>query len=308
MNEHVSSERHHNDQLNLKTLGDQELLKRVRELVTLERQTLNQLLDYLQEVQNRRLFADLGYSSLFNFLLHEHGYSRAAAYRRVSALKMVQKVPEAKELISRGEVNLTVMALTHQHTKKQSPQKTREILESVKGQNKEQAEKTLFEARLIEPTRKRDVAKRESKSTTRVHISLDDETFELLKELKAIKGLDNNEALKLSLKTTLKSLKASIQKSALKTAKKSPSKAKARTRYIPASIKNRIRLRADHRCEFPGCTERRHLEFEHIIPYSLGGTHTVENLKLYCRSHNQRSAIKTLGLQKMGGYLNGNEN
>lgn len=39
-----------------------------------------------------------------------------------------------------------------------------------------------------------------------------------------------------------------------------------------------------------GATE--YLEFDHVIPYSLGGATSVQNLQLLCRGYNQRKGAR----------------
>ncbi|OFZ49759.1 MAG: hypothetical protein A2381_18080 [Bdellovibrionales bacterium RIFOXYB1_FULL_37_110] len=46
------------------------------------------------------------------------------------------------------------------------------------------------------------------------------------------------------------------------------------------------------------------LEYEHIIPFAMGGTNDVSNIKIYCANCNKRKAIKDFGLEKMDQYLN----
>jgi hypothetical protein len=73
------------------------------------------------------------------------------------------------------------------------------------------------------------------------------------------------------------------------------------TRHIPAPLKHLVWIRDRGRCTFKTkthtCGSRYGLEFEHLQPFALGGTHTPENLTLRCRTHNQWSAIK-YGLNK----------
>ena len=78
-------------------------------------------------------------------------------------------------------------------------------------------------------------------------------------------------------------------------------------RSIPISVKNAIVIRSEKQCEYVGqngvrCKERRNLEFEHIVPYSRGGGHTVSNCKLFCRNHNLRESIKIMP-QQMKKYI-----
>ena len=43
------------------------------------------------------------------------------------------------------------------------------------------------------------------------------------------------------------------------------------------------------------CSERRFLEFDHVLPVARGGPSTVDNVRLCCRVHNQDAARRVLG-------------
>jgi len=63
------------------------------------------------------------------------------------------------------------------------------------------------------------------------------------------------------------------------------------SRYIPDDVKEAVWERDKGRCAFISkkgrwCTERRFLEFHHIIPFAWKGPTTVDNLELRCRTHN----------------------
>jgi len=68
-----------------------------------------------------------------------------------------------------------------------------------------------------------------------------------------------------------------------------PSRAPAPgSRHIPAEVKRAVWLRDLGRCTFVGanhrrCTARGFLEFDHIVPFAVGGEATVENLRLLCK-------------------------
>src|SRR5262245_33282837 len=63
------------------------------------------------------------------------------------------------------------------------------------------------------------------------------------------------------------------------------------SRYIPKEIRKAVWERDQGRCAFVStkgrwCTERRWLEFHHIIPFAWRGETSVDNLELRCRTHN----------------------
>jgi hypothetical protein len=63
------------------------------------------------------------------------------------------------------------------------------------------------------------------------------------------------------------------------------------SRYIPLEIKNAVWERDQGHCAFVArngrqCSERRWIEFHHVVPFAWGGESTVENIELRCRTHN----------------------
>ncbi|NUM89767.1 MAG: HNH endonuclease, partial [Bdellovibrionales bacterium] len=70
---------------------------------------------------------------------------------------------------------------------------------------------------------------------------------------------------------------------------------------VNASLRRLIWQKARNRRE--NCHSRHALEIDHRIHRAHGGTNTPENLRLLCRSCNQRAAIQTLGLKKIEPHL-----
>ena len=60
---------------------------------------------------------------------------------------------------------------------------------------------------------------------------------------------------------------------------------------IPAAVRREVYGRDGGRCAFIArggrrCNDRRFIEFHHVLPVSVGGKSTVENIQLRCRAHN----------------------
>jgi hypothetical protein len=58
-----------------------------------------------------------------------------------------------------------------------------------------------------------------------------------------------------------------------------------------AEVRRAVAARDEGRCTYVApsghrCSERRFLEFHHIVPYAAGGRATVDNIQLRCRAHN----------------------
>ena len=65
-------------------------------------------------------------------------------------------------------------------------------------------------------------------------------------------------------------------------------------RYISQATKHAVWQRDGSRC--CQCGSIHNLNLDHIHPVALGGTSSIENLRLLCFSCNQRQAIITFGL------------
>ena len=57
------------------------------------------------------------------------------------------------------------------------------------------------------------------------------------------------------------------------------------SRAIPGAVRSRVFQRDGHRCVIAGCNSRTRLQPHHLIPYSQGGTHDLENLITVCWYH-----------------------
>jgi hypothetical protein len=78
--------------------------------------------------------------------------------------------------------------------------------------------------------------------------------------------------------------------------------APALKRRISAAVRRLVWERAESRCEH--CHSQHALQIDHRTPLSLGGTSAPENLRLLCRTCNQRAAINRLGMSKMESFIN----
>lgn len=91
-------------------LTNDELLAKAKKLVQQERVILVEILHHLLIINDKKLYLQIGFKSLFDFCTKELGYSEAAAYRRIQAMKLLKAVPEVKQKVLNGSVNLTQLA------------------------------------------------------------------------------------------------------------------------------------------------------------------------------------------------------
>ncbi len=77
------------------------------------------------------------------------------------------------------------------------------------------------------------------------------------------------------------------------------------SRYIPAGIRQEVWMRDGGCCSFrqplsgEKCESRIRIQYDHIVPFAMGGTHNVANIRLLCHRHNQWHAIQSYGPNKI---------
>ncbi|MGZ3780263.1 MAG: HNH endonuclease [Pseudobdellovibrionaceae bacterium] len=79
----------------------------LKNLVAKERKLLHVILEHINEVEVRKIFLERAYSSMYEYLVKELGYSGSAAMRRLEAARLLKRVPSLSEKIQDGSVNLS---------------------------------------------------------------------------------------------------------------------------------------------------------------------------------------------------------
>ena len=91
-------------------LSDDRLLERTKELSGIEHHLEVVVIDHLREIQKRRLYLRRGFSSLFDYAVRELGYSDAAAWRRIKAMRLCAEVEGVRERLQNGTMTLNAAA------------------------------------------------------------------------------------------------------------------------------------------------------------------------------------------------------
>ena len=136
----------------LRTIDAPSLLKNTKTLVNEERRITLELIDHLREIERRLLFAELGYGSLFEFVVKHLGLSEGSAQRRISAMRLSRDIPEAKVSLANGDLSLSNAAKLHSVFRSEKkahgslPQEVKlDILKSVSGMSQKECELKLYE-------------------------------------------------------------------------------------------------------------------------------------------------------------------
>ncbi len=284
------------------------------------------LLEHLAEIDRRRLYAEMGFPSLWVYVHELLGYSESQTSDRVNAMRLMMKIPEVKNELESGKISLTTTAklATHVRREKTSTSETLNLLSAISGKSSREVEQYLAQNSVVDF--KMDKLKSITPQTTRIIIDVDLEFLELInrvRELKGHPGTSTQELLKVSMQNLVKKHEIKPSKVSSKNHQQKEYNeielpapevkthiAEDDSRYIPTHIRTKIRLRSGDQCEFVDhstqrrCNCKTKLEFDHIIPYSLGGQTTFENLRHFCSSHNKLSAIRQFGRSHMSLYLN----
>ncbi|MNL22833.1 hypothetical protein D3C87_1441930 [compost metagenome] len=295
-------------------------------MVRRERQIVECMIWHLQEVQDRKLFIQMGYTSLFECLVQHFKYSEPVAYTRISALKIINAVPEAAEALNSGEVSLTTLSLTQSFIRKQeketgekvSKEQKVQYLESIKNKSTQEVKQVLAE---ISPTPELplDKVKYLDGKHAQLLSTVDKSLLEKIEHLKALISHENltpthNDILNIALDAAIekiekkKGLSSRPQKliaEPVPTAASINTKSKNTTqsfsvknsRYISRSVKTFVVQRSQHQCEFihsdgKRCSSKFQLQFDHIKAFSKGGLSELSNIQNLCRTHNAYKGSK----------------
>jgi hypothetical protein len=262
-----------------------------------ERVTLIQIIEHLEELNRRRGYALKGHSTMFKYLTRELGYSEAAAGRRISALKLVKRVPEAKKLIADGDLNLSTIPKVHSFLNDETSanQSQRDVLNLFKGKTASECDELLAERNIKPP--KKDVKRSTGVDGYRLSINMKKETFQKMEKLKSITGKYKTDELLDYV------FDIALRREETKKRSTRASKGSKNQRYFTAAVKKSVYIRSGGKCEYKNCDEERYLEYDHVLPAALGGTNEHSNCRVLCRAHNQLAAIEVFGQVKMDHYL-----
>src|SRR5262245_3984400 len=99
----------------LSSLSDDALLSGLDALCAEGHRLTARTIAYLVEVEHRSLHLKAACSSLFDFCVRRLGLSEGAAYRRITAARLVKDHPQLLARIETGEVHLSTLTLLRDH-------------------------------------------------------------------------------------------------------------------------------------------------------------------------------------------------
>lgn len=322
----------------IRGLGDDELLAALLGLVRRDNELLAELLAHLAELDQRRLYLDLGFPSLHAYCTTALGMCESSAGRRITAARICRKFPDLLPRVAKGELHLSALCSMSPHLDWNNAP---ELIELCKYQSRRKVDEIL--AARFPRADVREKVRLEPLSVDRygLHFTIDAEALQELEQVRALArhrlpGGELAELFKLAMRT----LRIALEKQRFSAGKKprvrkatgassppsgteddstpAPGQAvSAGAEHPPAEVAKavvarrpsaevarEVYARDQGQCTFVApdgrrCCAREFVEFDHIDPCAAGGEPTAENLRLRCRAHNQLYARQYYGDQHM---------
>jgi len=297
----------------LSVVEDNKLLINLKNLVEKERRVTALILAHLDEVQRRRLYAQEGCGSLFDYCVRVLKYTEGAAARRISAMKLIRTVPETEKAIEEGRLSLTNAAMVQNFLNREKKEQGREylkdeklsLLSQIESKTSRECEKIL--AGISPKSVRREMEWAINSNEYEVRFVVSTEFMQKIQQVKTLishKVINPGYAELFEYLTEQFLLRNNLTNETVKRAA-----VNSEGRYIPQSLRRLVWQRDGGTCQYISansgrkCESRFQLEVDHIVPVSQGGNTSPENLRLLCRQHNAWSAIEILGKKVMKKYL-----
>lgn len=274
------------------------------------------LLECLHAVETRRVFAERGYSSLFDYVHRGLGYSESHASERVRAMRLTFQIPEIKTQLAQGALTLTSVARIASHAKRE--QLTSAAITALAQTAAHQSVREVDRLLVSQSTHTQPVerVRAVSPKLTELKLQVSAEFMALLSEAQELEpnpGATLTQVLETALFTHLaqkRKLRAKTDSTFPIPEKTSPLLSTAvgahapRSRHVPRATQRALWHHSKGQCQFTDpatqtrCTSRRALQIEHVRSFAKGGTLARENLRHYCPAHNRLTAIQEFGATK----------
>ena len=176
--------------MDLSLISNSELLKRLEKLACIERKITHLILWHINEVESRRLYAELGFDSMFKYLTQSLGYGEDSAYRRLQAARLLKQAPKVAEKLESGALNLTQLTQVQKCIKQELKEGRKVDLKTTEAVLEKIENKTSFETlkclakEFNQPIQIQETVKPQQDNSVRLEITFTEEQMEILKKAK----------------------------------------------------------------------------------------------------------------------------
>ncbi|WP_415061771.1 HNH endonuclease [Bdellovibrio sp.] len=136
--------------MNFTQISNNELIFRMEKLVRSERKITHLVLLHIAEIEERKLFVEMGYDGMYAYLTRGLGYSEGSAYRRLQSARLLKQIPSVAQKIEEGHLNLTQLTQVQKCLKESakageniSTERTLDVLNKLENKNSWETQKTL---------------------------------------------------------------------------------------------------------------------------------------------------------------------
>ena len=129
-----------NSQIAVASLSSSDLLSDTRELVRKSHWIEAQLLVYLGEIDERKLYLEWSFSSMFAFCVAELNFSEDVACNRINVARVARRVPGVLEALRAGRVHLAGLRVLARYL---TPENHAEVLAEATGKSKSRIEELV---------------------------------------------------------------------------------------------------------------------------------------------------------------------
>ena len=269
------------------------------------------------EIMHKKLYQDLGYSSMLNYATDALEFSQSKAYYYISMSKSLEVLPETKKAITSGDIGWSQV---REITKVATPETEKQWLDEARNSTQKELAVKTSRARKQATNKSQPelipsepLPKAEPKISTSLSFSVEQiERFNALIEKMRKQGeTGSREELLIKALTDSTSENSTRVESAPSTQiviRHCPECGKAETgageigqndlekvycdaqvlengrnrSTIRPSVRREVLTRDNHTCQGKGCSSKRYLEVHHKVPRALGGNNSSENLITLC--------------------------
>ena len=303
-----------------------EILAELKDLLSRERVTLVPILERIAKIEERNLYLELGYDSMWAFLKRELGQSEAMIHYRLASSRMLRRFPQVAEPLRDGRLCMTVLASL---AKVLTEENVDQLIAEAMGKPTTEVKRIVrrFDPKPI-PTDVMTEAPRSSEvlatpttqpvhavakpaqtevlteSLFRVHMTVDQEYVDLLKKIRGelshkLPGASDFELLK----ECMRIADQECEKKKGIVDKPRADKVAADGK-ISQSVKRIVRKRDQGKCQWRSedggiCGSTYRVQFHHKQDRGKGGLGTPGNVILLCQKHNLLAAEISWGEEQM---------
>ncbi|WP_413613084.1 DUF222 domain-containing protein [Bdellovibrio sp. HCB-110] len=179
--------------MSLQNISNSELISRMEKLVRTERKITHLILLHILEIDERKLYAEMGFDSMYAYLTRGLGYSESSAYRRLQSARLLKQVPAVAEKLEEGSLNLSQLTQVQKCLKEQSQNSgqllsasaTMRVLEKIENKNTFETEKVLA-IEFDHPIQIHESIKPQKDESVRIEFTLSKEQMEALEQAKSL--------------------------------------------------------------------------------------------------------------------------